>query len=618
MNARLCIVFSTGNKMRGKKLCIAIYLILMPLLVIGQVKQPPQNDTSSNNIILIDDVRKLIQDNEGIESVKWLSQGFQLRIDSTNIYGDSAVIYGENRVHAFKEIIIQQGDSLHVFTDTLHYDRLKDVAHLTGEVALVQGSRQLWTNNLSYFLGARYGEYNNGGTLVDGSLQVSSRKGIYWAGREEVKFVDSVVVLHPKFNLAADSMRYLAAQDKVLFTGPTNIYTRAAKIFCEGGFYDLKTETAEFNRNPQYSGNGKKATADTIRYMASNGEVEMMGNVHVEESDRTITATFLQYMENTGETRIVGSPAIYKDSSRSIISPEIFYNERTNQVTTKGRGQISLGDLIIDTDQSSYDETTGLGKLSGNVIWRDTLKDVGIRADNIDYSQKTEYMLAYGLTRPLFFTIIEGDTLFISADTLNLWSVIDTTLGSDTVRMIRMYNDVRLFKSNMQGLADSLVYNGRDSLFTFYDDPVLWSDTTQFSGDSIFMHLSGNQIKGITLTRRAMIISEILDVYYDQIKGKTIVAEFDSSEIKEMVVTGNAESIYYTRDDRSAFIGVNKTICSKMFFTFNDGEIYILKYYGDNSSSLLPMHEADHETLRLEGFRWRESERPQNLNDLLK
>jgi lipopolysaccharide export system protein LptA len=561
--------------MKGKRLWAAISLALLPLIVFSQVKPAPQKDTSSNNIILIDDVRKLIQDNEGVETVKWLSQGFQLRIDSTNIYGDSAVIYGEDRVHAYKEIIIQQGDSLHVFTDTLHYDRIKDVARLIGEVALVQGTRQLWTNHLTYFLGARYGEYNNGGTLVDGPLQVSSRKGIYWADREEVKFVDSVVVLHPKFNLVADSMRYLAAQDKVLFTGPTNIYTRAAKIFCEGGYYDLNTETAEFNRNAQYSGNGKNATADTIRYMAKTGEVEMMGNVIVEESDRTITASYLQYMENTGETHIVGSPAVYKDSTRSIISPEIFYNERTNQVTTKGRGQISLGDLIIDTDQSSYDELTGLGKLTGNVIWRDTVKDVGIRAENIDYSQKTEYMLAYGSTRPLFFTIIENDTLFITADTLNMWSVIDTTLGSDTIRMIRMYHDVRLYKSNMQGLADSLVYNGRDSLFTFYDDPVLWSDTTQFSGDSIFMHLSGNQIKDITLARRAMIVSELLDVYYDQIKGKTIVAEFDSSEIQEMLVTGNAESIYYTRDDKSAFIGVNKTICSKMFFTFNNGEIYI-------------------------------------------
>lgn len=603
--------------MTAKRIIICFYWAIVPLLAIGQTRHAVQ-DTSDDNIILIDHFGKLIEDREGPESVKWISQGLQLRVDSTFIYADSAVIYAEDRVHAYGDVVIQQGDSLHVFTDTLHYFRDTDIAHLTGEVALVQGSRQLWTNNLRYYLGARYGEYNNGGTLVDGSLQVSSRRGIYWAAREEVMFRDSVIVLHPKFNLAADSMRYLASQAKVIFTGPTNIYTRTSKIFCEGGYYDLNTETAEFNRNPQYAGNQKKATADTIRYMTQKGEVEMRGNVLVEETDRTITGSYLRYLENTGETWIVGEPARYRDSLRVINSPEIFFNEKTNQVRTIGPGEISIGDLIINANEFTYDDASGIGQAIGNVEWRDTAKDVGIRAEHIDYNQKTEYMLAYGTTRSLFFTIIDGDTLFIGADTLNMWSEIDTTLEFDTTRMIRMYHDVRLFKSDMQGLADSLVFRGSDSLFTFFGDPVLWSDSTQFSGDSIYMHLANNQIKDVILDKRAMIVSELLDIYYDQIKGKTIVAQFDSSEVSEMVVTGNAESIYYTRDDKSAFIGVNKTICSRMFFAFNDGEIHLLKYFGDNSSTLLPMGEAEHDLMRLEGFRWREGERPQNVNDLLK
>ena len=191
-------------------------------------------------------------------------------------------------------------------------------------------------------------------------------------------------------------------------------------------------------------------------------------------------------------------------------------------------------------------------------------------------------------------------------------------LSGDSIRMIRAYHDVRLFKSNMQGLADSLVFQGQDSIFTFYGRPVLWSDTTQFSADSIEMHLKNSQISEIILNRKALIISEILQVYYDQIKGRTIIADFDSNAIKDMVVTGNAESIYYPRDDQSAFIGVNQTICSKMYFTFLDGQIHILKYYGDNSSTMLPMSEAEHDTLRLEGFEWREDERPFNVNDLLK
>ncbi len=596
---------------------ISYVLVWLPLMMMAQSKQPA-SDTSARQVIIIDHFGKLIEDREGIESVKWISQGLQLRIDSTNIYADSAVIFAEDRVYAYGNVVIQQGDSLHVFTDTLFYFKETDVAELKGEVALEQGPRQLWTNDLSYHLAERFGEYHNGGTLIDGSMQVSSKKGIYWSRKEEVVFKDSVVVLHPKFNLAADSMTYLASTSKVLFTGPTNIYTKAAKIYCESGYYDLDTETAEFNLNAQYAGDQKKATADTIRYLSRQGEIIMAGHVLVEENDRRIDGTFLRYLENTGETWIMGNPAKYVDSTRMIISPEIFYNEKTNQVSTKGAGEITDGDLIMKAEQFDFDQLTGIGHALGNVEWRDTVKNLGIRADHIDYSKKTSYVLAYGTRRPLFFTLIESDTLFIASDTLNMWTVMDTVNGSDTIRMIRAYHDVRLFKSNMQGLADSLVFDGRDSSFRFYGRPVLWSDTTQFSADSINMHLENKQIKNIILNRKAMIVSELFQIYYDQIKGKTIIADFDSSAIKEMWVTGNAESIYYPRDDHSAFIGVNQTICSKMYFTFKAGQIHLLKYYGDNSSTMLPMSDASHNTMRLEGFQWRADERPHNVIDLLK
>jgi hypothetical protein len=148
--------------------------------------------------------------------------------------------------------------------------------------------------------------------------------------------------------------------------------------------------------------------------------------------------------------------------------------------------------------------------------------------------------------------------------------------------------------------------------------PVLWSDTTQFSADSIRMALRNKQIHEIYLNQRAIIISELLKAYYDQIKGKYIVARFDSNAIRQMWVNGNAESVYYTLDEQDAFIGVNRTICSKMYFTFEQGKIELLKYYGDNSSDMWPMHEANHSTLRLEGFIWRMDERPNSVADVLK
>ncbi len=595
----------------------------IPFMGLGQ--QQILEDTSKHGIILIDHFGKLIEDIRGAEHVKWISNGLQLRIDSTNIYADSAVIFNEDRVYAYGNVIIQQGDSLQVFTDTLYYTKATDIADLVGEVALRQGSKQLWTKGLTYHLGERFGEYHQGGIMVDKDLQMSSKRGIYYARDESILFKDSVIVLHPKFNLAADSMTYLSAQSLVKFTGPTTIYTDKAKIYCESGFYNIDTQMAEFNQQAQYLGDQKKATADTIRYLTNSGEVTMLGNVHVKEQEKYISGSSLRYSENTGELSIKGEPAIYIDSTNHKVQrsegAEIFYNEKTKQMTIMGGGQISEGSTLLSYDHFNYDEATGNGKAEGHVILRDTVSEFGVMADILDRSGTDESSFFYGSqgsdNRALFYSIVDGDTLFIGADTLAMLNQIDTTT-LDTSRIIRAYHDVRLFKSDMQGRTDSLVFQGRDSVFNFFGRPVLWTDTTQFSADSMAMSLVNKKIHDITLTHQALIISELLTLYYNQIKGKQIITEFDSSKVKDMWVLGNAESIYYTQDDHDAFIGVNQTICSKMYFTFLHGQIQLLKYYGENTSSMVPMGEADHNLLRLEGFRWRPEERPQSLADVLK
>ncbi|HEX5111230.1 MAG TPA: OstA-like protein [Saprospiraceae bacterium] len=600
-------------------LYIVVTLLGLPVLGIGQEKV--KADTSKNSIIIIDHFGKLIEDLQGKDHVKWISKGLQLRIDSTNIYADSAVIFNDNRIYAYDTVVIQQGDSLAVFTDTLYYSRETDIADLIGEVVLRQGTKQLWTTDLSYHLAERYGEYHKGGVLIDKDVQMSSKRGIYYARDESMVFRDSVIVLHPKFNLVADSMRYLATQSLVQFTGPTNIYTKQSRIYCESGYYNVDTQVAEFNKNARYVSGQKTATADTIRYLTNTGDVTMLGHVNVKDKDKIILGNSLRYSERTGETWIKGEPAFYSDSKRKAQGAEIFYNEKNDQLAIMGGGEIEEGSTILSYEHFKYDEVTGDVIAEGGVVLRDTVSDFGVKADILVRSGKDESSFFYSApnatTRALFYSIVDGDTLYIGADTLAMFNVVDSS-SLDTSRIIKAYYDVRLFKSDMQGRTDSLVFHGRDSIFNFFGKPVLWTDTTQFTADSISMSLMNQKIHDVTLTHRALIISELMTVYYDQIKGKEIIAQFDSSKVKDMWVLGNAESIYYTRDEEDAFIGVNQTICSKMYFTFLKGQLQLLKYYGENTSSMTPMFQANHDLLRLEGFQWRPEERPLSVADVLK
>jgi hypothetical protein len=101
-------------------------------------------------------------------------------------------------------------------------------------------------------------------------------------------------------------------------------------------------------------------------------------------------------------------------------------------------------------------------------------------------------------------------------------------------------------------------------------------------------------------------------------KGRRSSPNLTAAKVKDMWVLGNAESIYYTKDEQEAFIGVNQTICSKMYFTFLQGQIQLLKYYGENTSSMIPMFQANHDQMRLDGFQWRPAERPHIVMDVLR
>jgi hypothetical protein len=120
----------------------------------------------------------------------------------------------------------------------------------------------------------------------------------------------------------------------------------------------------------------------------------------------------------------------------------------------------------------------------------------------------------------------------------------------------------------------------------------------------------------IVLLTKAFITSSILGQFYDQISGRRIYADVDSSTLQSMHVIGNAESIYYIRDDDHAFVGVNQVVSSEIFFKLSTGNLDQIKFTTRPTGTMTPMQLAQHAALRLDAFVWRNAERPVTLDDL--
>ncbi len=541
----------------------------------------------------------------------------ELSQDSIFMYCDSAIIENSTQVFALgDEVLIQQGDSLAAFADTLYYDGVLKEADLIGNVVLINGERKLFTEKLHYDLNTKLATYDTPATITDGETQLSSKRGYYYTATNEIYFKDSVIVINPDFELLADTLKFNTDEQMATFLGPTIMHTDSSRVYCEDGFYDVENQLAEFRQNAQYSRGQQKATADIIRYDGANGIYTLSGNAEFLEGDvREAKGDIIRYDEKNDITELQGN-AFFRDSTQIITGKTIRYDGQKKTYQTTGKSTVIDGAQTLIADQIDYSEEAGMGLAKGNVIWQDTSANIRIECLEAQINQTTGYLKAIGGThgRPLLITVVDGDSLFIAADTL--LSQRTDSLASDSSRLLLAYNDVRIYKSDMQALCDSLAYSSVDSLFRMYKDPIIWADTSQFTADTIHMQLANDQLDKILLYRNAFILNSPDEVFFNQIKGKDIVAHFDSSQLYRMDIEGNAQSIYYPLDDDKAYIGVNSTDCSEMRMYFGNNQVKELLFFAQPEGKLQPMGAVDHNAIKLDGFNWVTESRPISFESL--
>ena len=591
---------------------------LFSTVLLGPVKAQQEAADTSKQEVQVDhvDVMEFVNTPSGLQ--KKLNGHVELSQDSLFMYCDRAIIEGNQDVTANGHVIIQQNDSVSVFSDSLYYQGSLRVADLFGEVILVNGTQQLFTNVLNYNFNTRLATYNSGATLVNNSAQLTSKTGYYNVGENMAYFKDSVIVVDSTFLLKADTLKFNTLTEVVEFVGPTLIKNDSIRVYCESGFYDTRQNIAEFRTNAQFEKGGQQATGTVIRYDGADYTYELIGDAKFREEDKNASADTIRYDERSDETFLLGH-ATYKDVDQEVNASQIIYNANSESYQTQGRSIIYNPPHILEADAIDYNEVSQIGIAIGNVIWRDTSNETTIFCDKANYDQADDYLKAFGgagnYDRPYMTSIVDSDTLFLAADTLLSFNM-DTLATDSSSRALVGFPDVRVYKSNLQAICDSMVYLSSDSMFYFYDDPIMWSDTSQFSADTMRMAMKNDQIDKVFLSDRALIVNSPDELFYNQIKGRFITAQFLDQNLHQMHVEGNAESVYYVLDEASAYVGVNKTVCSEMVLYFGDNQVDQILFLDESQAKLQPMRQANHEELKLDGFFWERKKRPQAFDDL--
>jgi lipopolysaccharide export system protein LptA len=413
-----------------------------------------------------------------------------------------------------------------------------------------------------------------------------------------------------------DSIRVTG--DKLFYDGKTKIATLTNNVKCIEKDMTLTTNLLTFDVGRSianyYDGGTIVNKENTLvskngHYYSATKEAAFHYSVVLTNPDYKMNSDTLKY-------RFPNKTSYFLGPSIILSKTDYIYCENGWYDTDKEKAAFSKNALLVTSQQKLkgdslfYDRTLKFGKAFRNVSLVDTSQKSIIYGDYIEYKElKSEALVT---KKAIYARILDQDTLFIAADTLYHRDV-------DSVdNFLNAYHHVRIFKKDLQAICDSSTLNTKDSLLQLFKTPVLWSHNSQATSRVIKVDIGKNDVKGFKLDGKAFLIQQLDSVNTDkfnQLSGKIIDGFIREDTVRKVVVTGNAEIMYYPKN-KDKIVGLNNTTCEIINMWMKSGEVEKVTLKPKTVGKIDPLVSVDVENAKLKGFNWLYNKRPVSRFDL--
>ena len=387
----------------------------------------------------------------------------------------------------------------------------------------------------------------------------------------------------------------------------TGVQTCALPISTEFLDYDRRNDVAYYYNGGKITSGKNILTSSWGYYYPKSEEIQFKKNVVVTNPEYKMYSDTMKYYTITEIVKIVGPTSIVSERN-TIYSEEGYYDTKKNIAQLEKNSSVKGDDQLLTGDTIFYNRNNGFGEVFSNMALHDSANHIIITGNYGYYNELTKRALA--TKRAVMMQIQQNDTLFLHADTLRADPIPD----SDD-RMVRAYRNVKFFRTDFQGRCDSMVYDFRDSINTFYKHPVIWAQENQMTAETIRLFTRNKSLYKAELINNAFLISLEDTSNYNQIKGKIMTGYIRDNQLYRIDVDGNGQTIYYPKDD-DITIGVNRAESSNMTILLEDKKVSSIILRTQPAGNLNPPLVLSTELQRLEGFRWLEDFRPKKMSDI--
>ena len=419
----------------------------------------------------------------------------------------------------------------------------------------------------------------------------------------------------------ADRMYYDGNNKFVRFRENVQMFHRADQLTTDSLNYDRKLSIAYY-----YTGGVLKDSLNTLtsiygQYNTVTSQAWFRNTVLLKNDNFTLTSDTLDYNTDSKIADIVGPTLIVYDTTTTIRSTNGWYNTQTQKSMLLDRSTIEHSDgLFMTGDTIFYDKHIGFGQVLSHMEMRDSTNKMTLFGE---YGQMYEQgHRGYATHRALM--VDWSDTTahaYIHADTLFTEEAGEQE--DSTFRRVRAHYGVRLYRKDVQAVCDSLVYMGSDSTISLYTEPRCWNGRNQMSADTIRLFISNSTLDHIKGIGAAMAIQQETPEYFNQMSGKEIYAYISDGEMKQVDVNGNAETIFYPKEESSdslatpEFVGLNRTMSSFVKIYLENQQIDHVLFTTETTGVMYPLNQIPEGEAKLSGYFWADQERPKYPMDVL-
>lgn len=398
-----------------------------------------------------------------------------------------------------------------------------------------------------------------------------------------------------------------ALQNVVLTHNETVLYTDSL-------YFDRLWNMGYFQEWGRMVDKSTTLTSDWGEYHTDSKMAIFYYDVIMNDSNFVLTTDSLYYDTEIKRAHIVGPSNIVSGTSHIYSELGYYYTDKENGILLN-RSVIDNEGRKLTGDSIWYDGAKSVSEAFRNVVYNDTVNRNILTGNYGYYDDLTGYALCTDSAMTIDYS--QPDSLFMHADTFKVFTHNKET--DSVYRVVHGFHHVRAYRTDLQAVCDSLVYDQKDSCMTLYHDPIVWNMNQQLLGEVIKVYSNDSTIDRAHVINQAFSAEDLHDnkkQMYNQVSSNEMFAFFERGDIREGRAVGNVLVVYYPVDESdSSYIGMVSMETSEMRMFLENQKLKRI-WTPKSEGTVYPMTQIPPAKRFLDGFAWFDYVRPTSKQDI--